>query len=305
MNPDLSVQIGNLKLKNPVIVASGTFGYGEEFSEIYDISKLGAVVTKGIFLKARSGNPMPRIAETASGMLNAIGLPGIGVDAFVSEKLPILERAGATVIVNVCGSSVGEYAEVAGNLDGVRSVAAVEVNISCPNIKEGGIQFGTDPELAAEVTRAVRKRFSRAVIVKLSPKCSDIPAMAKAIADSGADALSLINSIPAMAIDVKTKRPMLANTIGGLSGPAIKPIALRMVWEAAGAVEVPIIGIGGIMTTEDAVEFLLAGASAVQVGTANFVRPNAAPEIIDGLVAYCKEGALRSIKELVGGLRLD
>lgn len=303
MNPNLSVTIGRLKLKNPVIAASGTFGYGEEFSLIYDISRLGAIVTKGIYLNPRKGNPMPRIAEVSSGMLNSIGLPGVGVDELIAQALPFLEKAKATAIVNICGETAEEYAEVARRLDNSPIPQAIEVNISCPNIRCGGIQFGTDLKLAAGVTKKVRQNFSRTVIVKLSPKCSDIPGMARAVADAGADAISLINTIPAMAIDVKTRRPLLANVIGGLSGPAIKPVALRMVWEAANAVKVPVIGIGGIMNTNDAIEFILAGASAVEIGTANFVRPNAAIEIIDGLISYCKEERIADIREIVGGMK--
>lgn len=303
MAPDLSVRIGMLDLKNPVMVASGTFGYGEEFhGAIYDVAKLGAVVTKGISLEVRRGNPMPRVVETASGMLNAIGLANVGVDVFIAEKVPFLVKAGATVIANLLGRTVEEYAEVAGKLDPVAGVAAIEVNISCPNLKAGGIQFGTDAKLAAEVTRAVRKAFTRTLIVKLSPQASDIPAMARAIADAGADALSLINSIPAMAIDATTRRPVLANVTGGLSGPAIKPIALKMVYDASRAVKLPIIGMGGIMTATDAVEFMLAGATAIQVGTANFVAPGAAVEIVDGLALYCRERGLASLREIVGAL---
>ncbi len=301
---DLSVKIGSLKLKNPVMVASGTFGYGEEFHEsFYDVSRLGAVVTKGISLEVRAGNPMPRVVETASGMLNAIGLANVGVEAFIREKVPFLKNAGATVIANILGRSVEEYVEVARKLDSEPGVHAIEVNISCPNVRAGGVQFGTNPSLAAEVTRAVRKVFGRTLVVKLSPQASDIPAVARAVAEAGADSLSLINSIPAMAIDAASMRPVLANVTGGLSGPAIKPVALRMVYEASRAVDIPVIGMGGIMDATDAIEFMLAGASAIQVGTANFVAPSAAVEIIDGLGIYCKEKGFKSIRELVGGLK--
>jgi dihydroorotate dehydrogenase (NAD+) catalytic subunit len=301
----LNVDIAGMKLKNPVIVASGTFAYGEEFNEsFYDISKLGAVVTKGVSLKPRMGNEMPRVIETASGMLNAIGLANVGVDAFISEKLPYLVKAGATVIANVFGSTVGEYAEVAGRLDSEKGVAAIEINISCPNVKCGGLQFGVDPTAAAEVTKAARKVFSRTLIVKLSPQASSIAAMARAVEDAGADAVSLINTIPAMAIDVESRRPVLANVTGGLSGPAIKPIALRMVHEAYNAVKIPIIGMGGIMDATDAIEFILAGASAIQIGTANFVTPMAAVEIIEGIEAYCKEAGIKRASELTGALQL-
>ena len=301
---DLSVKIGSLKLKNPVMVASGTFGYGEEFHEsFYDVSRLGAVVTKGISLEVRAGNPMPRVVETASGMLNAIGLANVGVEAFIREKVPFLKNAGATVIANILGRSVEEYVEVARKLDSEPGVHAIEINISCPNVRAGGVQFGTNPSLAAEVTRAVRKVFGRTLVVKLSPQASDIPAVARAVAEAGADSLSLINSIPAMAIDAASMRPVLANVTGGLSGPAIKPVALRMVYEASRAVDIPVIGMGGIMDATDAIEFMLAGASAIQVGTANFVAPSAAVEIIDGLGIYCKEKGFKSIRELVGGLK--
>ncbi len=306
MKTDLTTVIGSLTLKNPVMVASGTFGYGEEFqNDLYDISQLGAVVTKGISLEPRAGNPMPRVVETASGMLNAIGLPGVGVEAFVSEKLPLLRAARATVIVNIFGPDVDAYRGVAERLAGVDGVAAIEVNISCPNVKSGGIQFGVDPQAAAKVTQAVREVFPGSLIVKLSPQCSDIPGMARAVVDAGADALSLINTIPAMAIDPITRRPQLSNVVGGLSGPAIKPIALRMVREAAGAVPVPIIGMGGIMDALDAVEFLLAGATAVQVGTANFVRPMAALEIIEGLQRYGDEQGVARIADLIGALDVE
>jgi dihydroorotate dehydrogenase (NAD+) catalytic subunit len=303
MNVDLSIAIGKLKLKNPVMVASGTFGYGEEFHEsFYPLSRLGAVVTKGISLAPRAGNPMPRVIETPSGMLNAIGLANVGVDAFLSDKLPFLLGAKATVIVNVLGSTVEEYAELAGRLEGAKGVAAIELNISCPNIKAGGLQFGIDPDAAARVTAAARKAFTRTLVVKLSPQAASIPAMARAVEAAGADALSLINTIPAMAIDVAARRPVLANVTGGLSGPAIKPVALRMVYEAAQAVAIPIIGIGGIMTATDAIEFLLAGAAAVQIGTANFVRPMAAIEALEGIEAHCRECGIKKVTELVGAL---
>lgn len=301
----MSVRIAGLELKNPVTVASGTFAYGEEFNEsLYDISRLGAVVTKGISLKPRLGNEMPRVIETASGMLNAIGLANVGVDAFLSDKLPYLEKAGATVIANVLGSTAEEYAEVAKRLDGAAGVGAIELNISCPNVKCGGLQFGIDPDAAAKVTSLARKSFSRTVIVKLSPQASSIPAMARAVEDAGADAISLINTIPAMAIDAQVRRPVLANVIGGLSGPAVKPIALRMVNEAHSAVKIPVIGMGGIMDATDAIEFMLAGASAIQIGTANFVTPMAAVEIARGIEDYCKEAGIKKASALTGALEL-
>jgi len=303
---DLTIHIGALKLKNPVMVASGTFAYGEEFHEsFYDISKLGAVVTKGISLKPRVGNDMPRVVETSSGMLNAIGLANVGVDAFLSEKLSFLEKAKATVIVNVLGSTVEEYSQVAARLDEAAGVDAIELNISCPNVKCGGLQFGTDPKSAADATREVRKAFTRTLIVKLSPQASSIPEMAKAAEDAGADAISLINTIPAMAIDAKARKPVLANVTGGLSGPAIKPIALRMVHEAYNAVKIPIVGMGGIMNATDAVEFILAGSSAIQIGTANFVKPMAAMEIVEGLESYMHDAGVSKISDLIGVLELS
>lgn len=301
---DLKVSIGSLQLKNPVLTASGTYGYGEEFHEsFYDISRLGAVVTKGISLKPRQGNPMPRVVETPAGMLNAIGLANVGVEAFLAEKLPFLRKAKATVVVNVLGSTVEEYAEVARRLDGAQGVHALELNISCPNVACGGLQFGTDPKSAAEATLAVRKAFSRTLIVKLSPQASNIPAMAAAVEGAGAEALSLINTIPAMAIDVKRRAPILANITGGLSGPAIKPIALRMVREAHGAVKIPIVGMGGILNATDAIEFLLAGAAAVQIGTANFINPLVAIEVIEGIEAFCREERISRVEQLTGALK--
>lgn len=305
MKPDLAVKIGNLKLKNPVMAASGTFGYGEEFQEsFYDISKLGAVVTKGISLKPRRGNDTPRIVETAGGMLNAIGLANVGVENFLKEKLPFLKKAGATVVANIFGERVEDYSELARLLNGASDVAAVEVNISCPNVKAGGIQFGADPKLASQVTEAVRASFSRTVIVKLSPQVTSISEMAKAVEGAGADAVSLINTIPAMAVDVKTRRPALKNVTGGLSGPAVKPVALKLVYEVCKNIDIPVIGIGGIMNADDALEFMLCGAAAVEIGTVNFVRPNAAIEIIRGILSYCKEERISAITDIVGALEV-
>lgn len=303
MTCDLAVAIGKLKLKNPVIVASGTFGYGEEFhGSIYDISKLGAIVTKGISLKSRRGNPTPRIVETASGMLNAIGLANVGVEIFIDEKLPFLKKTGATVIVNIFGETLEEYAEIANRLNEVDGINAIELNISCPNVKAGGVQFGMSERLAASVTGVVRKNYKGVLIVKLSPQVADIKAMAVAVESSGADAVSLINTFPAMAIDAKTRKPILANITGGLSGPAIKPIALKMVRDVFSAVKIPVIGLGGIMSATDAVEFMLAGARAIQIGTANFVKPKIAMEIVEGLKTYCKESGFEAIIEAVGAL---
>lgn len=302
MQPNLKVNIGKLEFKNPVMVASGTFGYGEEFSELYDISKLGAVVTKGISLKPREGNPMPRVIETPSGLINAIGLANVGVELFLKEKLSFLRKAQATVIVNIFGECIEEYVAVALKLEGAMGVSALELNISCPNVAAGGACFGTDPKSAAAVTEAVRKVSSFPLIVKLAPQVSDIKEMARAVVSAGADAVSLINTIPAMAIDIKTKRPVLANVTGGLSGPAIKPIALRMVYEVCREVKIPVIGIGGIMTAQDAIEFLLAGACAVQIGTANFIKPAIALEIIAGIRSYLIAEKYDGLKHIIGKL---
>jgi len=302
--PNLETKIGPLKLRNPVLVASGTFGYGEEMAEFYDLSKLGAVVTKGISLKPRKGNPMPRTCEAPMGMINAIGLENVGLDAFLAEKLPFLLGKKANVIVNAFGESIEEYVGVAKRLDSTKGIAAIELNISCPNVKAGGIQFGTNADAAAELTEAVRRKCNLPLIVKLSPLVADIANIAKMVEEAGADALSVINTVPAMAIDLRTRKPKLANVVGGLSGPAIKPIALRQVWEVYNAVKIPIIGMGGIMTTEDALEFMIAGASAVQIGTGTFVQPNAAIEIIDGLDAYARERKLGSISNIVGSLEV-
>ncbi|MDF1613949.1 dihydroorotate dehydrogenase [Desulfurivibrio dismutans] len=300
---DLKVKIGGCILRNPVMTASGTFGYGREFEDFIDLTRLGAVVVKGISLLPRAGNPPPRVVETPCGMLNAIGLENVGVEAFVQDKLPWLQRTGATVVVNILGNTVDEYAELAQRLDNVEGVAAVEVNISCPNVKEGGVAFGTDPAMAAAVTGAVRRACKLPLIIKLSPNVTDIQLMARSVAEAGADAVSLINTLLGMAIDLQSRRPKLANVVGGLSGPAIKPVALRMVWQAAQAVKIPVIGIGGIMTAEDALEFIIAGATAVQVGTANFINPRATDEIINGIVEYLAQHNMRSINELRNTLR--
>ena len=298
----LCVEIAGIKMKNPVMVASGTFGFGKEYSNYIDLNKLGAIVTKGTSLEPWRGNPPDRIAETPAGMLNAIGLQNDGVDSLINEKIPWLRQFDVSVIVNVIGKTVEEYAEVARRLDGIEGVAGLEINISCPNIKEGGIAFGTDPAMSASVVNAVRKATNLPVIPKLSPNVTDIVIMAKTCVDSGADAISLINTLLGTSIDAETRTFRLANITGGLSGPAIKPIALRMVWQVAQAVKVPVIGIGGIMTAEDAVEFFLAGADAIQVGTANFVNPNAAIEIIEGLYAYLERHDFKHITEIVGAV---
>jgi dihydroorotate dehydrogenase (NAD+) catalytic subunit len=305
MQPNLKINIGKLELKNPVMVASGTFGYGEEFAELYDISKLGAVVTKGISLKPRAGNPMPRVIETSSGMINAIGLANVGVEAFLREKLTFLRKSQATVIVNIFGESIEEYVALALKLEGMMGISALELNISCPNVAAGGACFGTDIKLAESVTTAVRKVSSFPLIVKLSPQVTDIVSLAKAVVSAGADALSLINTIPAMVIGLTNQRPAVANITGGLSGPAIKPIALRMVWEVARAVNVPIIGVGGIMSASDAIEFFLAGACAIQVGTANFKMPNIALDILSGIRSYLIEHQLNDVRHLIGKLIIE
>ena len=270
---DLSVRIGSLRSRNPFIAASGCFGYGVEYADAVDLASLGGVAVKGLFLAEREGHPPPRIVETPAGMLNAIGLQGIGVHRFVAEKLPELRRLGATVFVNICGSTIDEYCEVARVLSDAEGVRRIELNISCPNIKEGGIQFGCSLTGTYDVVSAVRKVTRLPVIPKLTPNVTDVASFARAAEEAGADAISLVNTFLAMAIDVETRRPKLTNVLGGLSGPAIRPIAVRMVWECHQAVKLPIIGMGGIATVEDALEFIIAGASAVQVGTANFVDP--------------------------------
>jgi len=300
--PRLAVRIGRIELKNPVTVASGTFGFGQEMADFYDLSRLGAIVVKGTSLEPWPGNDYPRTVETPSGMLNAIGLQNDGVDSFIKEKLPFLRRYDVPVIVNVVGRTIGEYAEVASRLDGVDGVAGLEINVSCPNIKEGCLAFGANPSGTAEVVRAVRKRTGLTLITKLSPSVGDIVEIARAAVDAGSDALSLINTLLGTAIDPWTRTFRLANRTGGLSGPAIKPVALRMVWEVAQAVDVPIIGMGGIMNALDAVEFLLAGANAVAVGTANFVNPRAAVEIIDGIAEYLAKMGIADVNEIVGSV---
>lgn len=301
---DLRVTIGSLHLDNPVMTASGTFGYGREFASLVDLDRLGAIIVKGISLLPRPGNPPPRIIETSCGMLNAIGLENVGVERFITEKLPYLQKFSTPVIVNILGDSLDDYANLAARLNDVDGVAAIEVNISCPNVKKGGVAFGTDPAMAAAVTTAVKKASTLPVIVKLSPNVTDIALIARAVEDGGADGISLINTLMGMAIDIQSKRPKLANTIGGLSGPAIKPVALRMVWQTAQAVKVPIIGIGGIGTAEDALEFLIAGATAVQVGTANFYQPDAATKIIAGLDQYVRSQGMKSVRNIINSLQV-
>jgi dihydroorotate dehydrogenase (NAD+) catalytic subunit len=299
---NLSVAIGNLHLKNPLIAASGTFGYGVEYEGILDLSRLGGIVSKGLYLEPREGCPTPRIVETPSGLLNAIGLQGVGVRAFVKDVLPRLSRHETAILVNVCGDTVEEYAEVSRILDGAPGVAALEINISCPNVEKGGMAFGGDPAMTHEVVAAVRKATSLPVIPKLSPNVGDIAVFARAAAAAGADALSCVNTLLGLAIDVEARRPRLAFGTGGLSGPAIRPVAVRMAFEAARAVSIPVIGVGGITSAEDALEFLIAGCRAVQVGTTNFVDPDVYGRILLGFEAYLGRHGLTDINEVVGTL---
>jgi dihydroorotate dehydrogenase (NAD+) catalytic subunit len=302
---DLAVAIGSLKLKNPFIAASGCFGYGVEYADAVDLSSLGGVAVKGLFLAEREGHRAPRIVETPAGMLNAIGLQGIGVRRFVDEKLPELRARRATVIVNVCGTTLDEYVEVSRILSDAEGVEAIELNISCPNIKEGGIQFGCSLNGTYDVVSAVRKATTLPLIPKLTPNVTDVSSFARAAEDAGADAVSLVNTFLAMVIDVETRRPKISNVVGGLSGPAIRPIAVRMVWECRQAVRIPIVGMGGIADARDAIEFMLAGATAVQVGTANFVDPFIWPKLIDGLADYLRRHHIGRAADLVGALDTD
>jgi dihydroorotate dehydrogenase (NAD+) catalytic subunit len=299
---DLSVRIGPLVLRNPLIAASGCFGYGTEYSDLVDLSSLGGVAVKGLFLAEREGHPPPRIVETPAGMLNAIGLQGIGVHRFIAEKMPELRARGAVVFVNICGTTLQEYVELARILSDVEGVAALELNISCPNIKEGGITFGCSLHGTAEVVAAVRRVTRLPVIPKLTPNVTDIRAIARAAEEAGADAVSLVNTFLAMAIDVETRRPRLSNIVGGLSGPAIRPIAVRMVYECRQTIRIPIIGMGGIASASDALEFLIAGAAAVQIGTANFVDPLIWSKVSDGMRAYMQRHQISRIGDLTGTL---
>lgn len=303
--PDLSVDIGGLALSNPVMTASGTFGYGREFKDLLDLDRLGAVIVKGLSLHPSKGNPPPRIVETPCGMLNAIGLENVGLAAFVKEKVPFLKSLQCPTLVNIYGPNVAAYAELAQRLNDIDTVAGLEVNISCPNVKEGGVAFGSDPLMAAQVVQAVRKKYNGFLMVKLSPNVTDIVPIAQSAVAEGADCLSLINTLTGMTIDIGSRKPTLANITGGLSGPAIRPIAVRMVWQVAQAVTVPVVGIGGIMNARDALEFIIAGASAVQVGTANFVNPRVTMEVIDGIAAYLHKKGLSSLKELVGTVQVS
>lgn len=303
MTPDLSVKIGRVKFSNPVLVASGTFGYGEEYGDFFDLDNLGGIITKSITLNPREGNPPPRTCETPSGMLNAIGLANVGVKKFIQEKLPFLRRLKTKVIVNVAGSTIDEYVEVVRKLEGKKGIDLLEINISCPNVKQGGIVFGSDPKCAYDCIRAVRDNTTFPIIAKLSPNVSDIVEIALAVEEAGADAVSLINTLVGMAIDLEARKPRLANITGGLSGPAIKPVALAMVWKTAQKVKIPVIGLGGIMNTRDALEFILAGASLIQVGTGNFIDPECSVKIVEGLREYCQEKRIKRITDLVGKLK--
>ena len=303
-HPDLSVDVGRLKLINPVMTASGTFGYAKEFQPFVALDRLGAIIVKGLSLQPSYGNPPQRIVETPCGMLNAIGLQNVGFEAFVDEKLPFIQTLRTPVLVNVYGQTIEEYAELANRLNALDDIAGIELNISCPNVKAGGVAFGVDPESAYAVVQSVRQVTDKPLMVKLSPNVTDITEIAHAVEGAGADAISLINTLTGMAIDIETQRPRLANITGGLSGPAIKPIALRMVWQVAQTVKVPIIGIGGIMTASDAIEFLIAGATAIQIGTANFINPGVSMEIIDGIEKHLIAKKINRIMSLVGSLQI-
>ena len=301
INP-LKVDIGGIQLQNPVMTASGTFGYAREFDHLIDLNRLGGIIVKGLSLGPTKGNPPPRIVETACGMINAIGLENVGIERFITDKLPFLQRLSPPVFVNIYGKLEAEYRQLTARINDVEAIAGIEVNISCPNVKAGGMAFGVDPRAAFKVVRAVREQTAKPVMVKLSPNVTDITEIAAAVEEAGADSISLINTLTAMAIDIDTRRPKIANIIGGLSGPAIKPVALRMVWQVARKSTIPIIGIGGIMTAGDALEFLIAGATAVQIGTANFVNPHTTVEIIDGIEAFLSERDISSVKDIVGTL---
>ncbi|TEB05763.1 Dihydroorotate dehydrogenase B (NAD(+)), catalytic subunit [Pelotomaculum schinkii] len=298
--PDLSVNVGGIRMKNPVTTASGTFGFGPEYAPYIDLNRLGAIVVKGTTLEPRAGNPTPRLVETPAGVLNSIGLQNPGVEHFIDEALPYLAGFDVPVIVNISGDTLEDYAGLAARLSRAGGVAGLEVNISCPNVKKGGMQFGGDPAMAAEVTRAVKENSELPVVVKLSPNVTSIAAVAEKVAEAGADAISLINTLLGMSVDIKTRRPILGNTMGGLSGPAVRPVAVRMVWQVYQAVKLPIIGMGGIATAADALEFILAGATAVAIGTANFVNPRATIDVLEGIEKYLSENGVGDIKELIG-----
>lgn len=296
----LEVKLHNLKLKNPVMTASGTFGYGEEFADFIDISRLGGIVVKGTTGECRQGNPYPRMAETPSGMLNAVGLQNVGVDSFCDKVYHRIKDIDTNIIVNVSGSSIEEYCEVASKINALENIPAIELNISCPNVKKGGMGFGTNPEMAAQVVGAVRKVYDKTLIVKLTPNVTSIVDIAKAVEDAGADSVSLINTMLGMAIDVEKRRPYLSTITGGLSGPCVKPVAVRMVWQVAHAVKIPVVGLGGISCANDALEFLMAGATAIEVGTANFIDPTVTVKIVEGLEEYCNRHGIKDINEIIG-----
>jgi dihydroorotate dehydrogenase (NAD+) catalytic subunit len=304
ISPDLTVDIGGLTLQNPVMTASGTFGYAREFAHYMDLNRLGAIIVKGLSLNPSKGNPPPRIVETDCGMLNAIGLENVGIDAFIRDKLPFLATLHPPAIANIYGKTIEEYAALAERLEPLDAVRGLEVNISCPNVKEGGVAFGSDPKIAHQVVKAVRAKTTKHLMVKLSPNVTDIALMARVAEDAGADALSVINTITGMAVDLSTRRSRLANITGGLSGPAIKPVALRMVWQTAQAVKIPVVGVGGIMNALDALEFMMVGATAVQVGTANFIDPDSTIRIIDGMETWLRDEGIGDVKELIGALEI-
>jgi dihydroorotate dehydrogenase (NAD+) catalytic subunit len=299
---DTAVTIGSTKFKNPVLAASGTFGYGDECLDLVDVNKLGGIVTKSLSLKPRDGNPPVRIVETAAGMLNSIGLANIGVRRFIEEKVPFLSKIDTTVIANIAASSIDEYCEVLAMLEAYDAIDGYEINVSCPNVKEGGLNFGTDRAMTAEITRRLRKLTTKTLIIKLTPNVTHISEFARAVESEGADAVSVINTLVGMAIDVRTRMPKLSTVTGGLSGPAIKPIALAKVYETAQSVKIPVLGIGGIMTAEDAIEFMLAGATAVQVGTANFIDPSTGVTVADGIADYCEKNSIAKVSSLTGML---
>ncbi|MBN1364496.1 MAG: dihydroorotate dehydrogenase [Syntrophaceae bacterium] len=300
ISPKMAVKLGRLNLRNPVMTASGTFGYGEEYAGYVDLNKLGAIIVKGLSLKPRLGNPPPRIMETTGGMLNAVGLQNIGVEAFIEEKLPCLRKYKTVIIANIYGETFDEYKKVAKILSSAKGLHALEVNISCPNVKKGGLIFGCDPKIAARVTRFVKDETSLPVIIKLTPNVTDITVIAQAVEKAGADAISLINTLTGMSVDLKNRRSHLKNITGGLSGPAIKPVALHMVWQVMQRVSVPVIGIGGIMTARDALEFLIVGAKAVQIGTANFTNPLATVDVIEGIENYLAANKIKDINDVIG-----
>ena len=303
-DPNLSVTIGKIKLKNPVMVASGTFGFGEEYEDFFDLHQLGAIISKGISLKPMMGNPPPRIFETEGGIINSIGLQNPGFYDFIKNKLPYYKKIKTHLIINLVGNTQREYVELAKRFDEVPGISGLEMNISCPNVKQGGIVFGSDPKMAYHLVREVRKATRLTLIVKLSPNVTDIGSMAKGVEEAGGDAVSLINTLRAMAVNIHSRKPELGNIIGGLSGPAVKPIALRMVWEVSRSVEIPVIGIGGIMNAEDAIEFILVGASAIQIGTANLINPKTGIEVINGIKKYLIKNKIQSVRKLTGFFKI-